>query len=165
MTDNIFLSLGSNIGDRLENLSQAVVRIQRLGRIDRISSVFETKPVGLDAQADFLNLALNMASRLSVEELHGELLSIEKALGRVRSAKNGPRIIDIDIIFFNQQVIESDALTIPHPQYIQRNFVLAPLAEIAPNYVCPWQKKSVKVLYENCQDTHFIQQLSLTLRH
>jgi len=163
MNSNIFLSLGSNLGDRLDHLSKATDAIRLLGSVSKISSVYQTAPVGFKEQDDFMNLALQIECEFNVFEFHQKLLEIEKHLGRVRIIKNGPRIIDIDIIFFGDRVMRTDSLTLPHPRYMERNFVLAPLAEIAPEYICPWQKKSVQILYQNSPDTHAVRRLSLSL--
>lgn len=132
-----YLGLGSNLGDRQGNLSQAIERLSRRVRLERVSSLYETEPVGYLAQPRFLNAACRVSTDLSSWELLALAKEIEAGLGRVPGFPNAPRQIDIDILFYGDQVIETTELTVPHPRLAERAFVLIPLAEIAPELVHP----------------------------
>ncbi len=147
-----FLSLGSNIGNRLANLSKAIDQLREKTTVKQISSVYETAPVGNIGQSDFLNLVLELETISSPQALMQLLLEIESRLGRRRTEKWGPRIIDMDIIFFDDAVIQEKDLSIPHAHYTERNFVLVPLVEIADDFICPVRKISVKEILENSRD-------------
>lgn len=146
--NKVFLSLGTNIGDLNKNLNTAIENISKLNNttIKKISSFLITKPFGNVKQDDFLNCCLEIETLLYPQELLNEVLEIEKIMGRVREVKWGPRIIDIDILFFNDEIIQDDNLSIPHPWIPFRSFVLEPLKEIAPNYIHPLEKKSISIL-------------------
>ena len=128
----IYLGLGSNLGDRNANLQRALTELNELGiRVNRISSTVETEPVGGPAQGKYLNAAVQVETTLSPEQLLQAVKSIEKKMGRRKSVRNAPRIIDIDILLFNDQRIATKELTIPHPRMFERQFVMGPLREIA----------------------------------
>jgi 2-amino-4-hydroxy-6-hydroxymethyldihydropteridine diphosphokinase len=150
----VYLSLGSNLGDRVQNLKEAIKRIESSDKISikKISSVYETEPVGYENQPRFLNLALQAETILDPQPLLEQLLSIEEQMGRKRGEKWGPRNIDVDILLYDDLVMESDQLIIPHPRMHQRRFVLVPLAQIAPKLLHPLLKKNVRELLENCED-------------
>ncbi len=143
-----YLSLGSNIGDREAHLHDAITRLRTCGRVLSISSFYETEPVELTDQAWFLNCAATLETSYSAGELIGGLLAIEQQMGRHRLDKKGPRIIDIDILLFDDVVTNTPALTIPHPAMSGRRFVLAPLAEIAPEARHPVLKKTIRELLD-----------------
>ena len=128
----VYLGLGSNEGDRLANLRGAAQRLHAEVTFISFSSVYETEPVGFADQPWFLNAVLEGYTELSPAELLRLALDIEEALGRERSIPNGPRTIDIDILLYGDERIESPALTIPHPRLTERGFTLCPLTEIAP---------------------------------
>jgi len=138
-----YLSLGSNIEDREANLRAAIARLNEFGDVTAVSGLYETEPVEVVDQPWFINCAVALATDLSAEELLAGVLSIERSMGRERTRPKGPRNIDIDIVLFGDAVIDSPALTIPHPGLAARQFVLAPLAEIAPEAVHPITLKSV----------------------
>ena len=142
----IYLALGSNLGDRMSNLASAVERLSRKITIKKISSVYETEPVYYEEQPLYLNAALCAVTELDPFELLRFVKSIESDLGRKPSFRNAPRLIDIDILFYGDQVIETSELTIPHPRLAERAFVLVPLAEIAPRLVHPVLQKRVSEL-------------------
>ncbi|MBL4862458.1 MAG: 2-amino-4-hydroxy-6-hydroxymethyldihydropteridine diphosphokinase [Crocinitomicaceae bacterium] len=152
----IFLSLGSNLGDRFLHLSNALQQIeQRIGEITRTSSVFETPPYGFEADTNFLNMCLGVTTQLTPEEVLVETQQIEIALGRKEKSKHSTyssRTIDLDIILYNSLIITLPELTIPHPRFHERRFVLEPLSEIAPDQVDPVSEKSIKTLHSECID-------------
>lgn len=128
----IYLSLGSNLEDRLSYLDQAIAALKENMTIEKISSIIETEPVGYLKQNKFLNLVLKAHTYLSPDELLKTTQSIEQCLGRERMIINGPRTIDIDILLYDQLAIDTPSLKIPHPRMYQRSFVTVPLKEIEP---------------------------------
>ena len=144
-TNMAYLSLGSNIEPDL-NLPEAVSQLARFGRVKAASSVWQTAPVGFSEQPDFLNAAVLLETELSAKTLRQQAITqIENSLGRVRTEnKNGPRPIDIDIMLFNHDVLSIGHRRIPDPELLERSFVAIPMAEIAPDYVHPEEKVTVK---------------------
>lgn len=153
MNSGIFLLLGSNEGQASDNLAEAAERIAKVaGRIVERSSVYQTAAWGMVNQPDFLNQVLKIESPWNAEVLLEKLLDIERSMGRVRANKWGPRIIDIDLLFYGQQVINTPFLRIPHPGIPERRFTLLPLTEIAPDLIHPLSRKSIATLLEECGD-------------
>ena len=149
-----YLLIGGNMGDRLANLENAKKAILKdIGNIENTSSVYETAAWGKEDQTAFLNQALLIETNLKAEDVMNTLLQIEKNMGRIRQEHLGPRTIDLDIIFFNDQIINSENLTIPHPQMQKRNFVLTPLHEIAPDFIHPIFNRSIAQLLMDCEDS------------
>lgn len=146
MPNLVYLSLGSNVGDRQGQLREARARLDALGRVVAVSSVYETEPVEFTQQPWFLNCALALETSKTPQQLMAAILQIEEEMGRRRVQKKGPRSIDIDILLFDGTVIDSTDLTVPHPSLHQRRFVLEPLAEIAPDVLHPVLKKTVREL-------------------
>ena len=144
----VYLSLGSNIGDREAHLREAIAQLGAVGRVTAISSIYETEPVEFTRQSNFLNCAVALETNLPPSDLMSRLLDIERTLGRERIQRKGPRTIDIDVLLCGDLVLESANLTIPHPAMAQRRFVLEPLAEIAPEVVHPVAKKTIRQLLE-----------------
>jgi len=144
----VYLGLGSNMGDREDNLDRALGFLSPRLRIEKVSSVYDTEPIGNINQPHFLNLVCQVYTRLAPSELLTLAKGIEKKLGRVFGRPNTPRPIDIDILFYGDQVIETPELIIPHPRLTERAFVLVPLDEIAPDLVHPVNGKIVKQLLE-----------------
>lgn len=148
-----YLLMGGNMGDRKNILEQARGLIAiHCGQIAIASSIYETAAWGKEDQPAFFNQALEIQTPLSAPELLEKILWIEKKLGRVREEKYGPRIIDIDILLFNNDSINEPGLTIPHPEMQNRRFALSPLAEIAPGLVHPLFNKTINELLEICPD-------------
>ena len=148
MPNLAYLSLGSNIGDREKNLRDAIARLKAGGRVTSVSSFYETEPVDFTDQAWFLNCALALETTESAQQLMKRILQTEGEMGRQRLQKKGPRIIDIDILLFSDQIIDSPELTVPHPAMHRRRFVLEPLAEIAPEARHPVLRKTVREMLD-----------------
>ncbi len=146
MNDIAYLSLGSNIGDREQNLQEAIRRASALGRVVAVSSFYETEPVEFTDQPWFLNCVMALETLAEPGQLMSELLRIEHEMGRQRVLKKGPRSIDIDILLFGDAVVSTPEVTIPHPEMVRRRFVLEPLAEIAPELRHPVSQKAVMQL-------------------
>jgi 2-amino-4-hydroxy-6-hydroxymethyldihydropteridine diphosphokinase len=142
----IYLALGSNLGDRMGNLRSAVERLAQKVNIKKISSVYETEPVYYEEQPLYLNAVLSAVTELESSDLLRFVKGIESDLGRQPSFRNAPRLIDIDILFYGDRVVQTEGLTIPHPGIAERAFVLVPLAEIAPEMVHLVLHKKVKEL-------------------
>ena len=147
--DKIYLHTGSNIGHRENNLEQAnELIVAHIGPIKMQSGLYETEAWGLTDQPNFLNQALEIESGLSASEVMEQIINIELKMGRVREQKWAPRLIDIDILFFGDQIIKTKELTVPHPHMHKRNFVLVPLLEIASDFVHPEFNLSIRQLYK-----------------
>ena len=151
-----YLCLGSNSGDRLKYAEQAVslISLAQNLKIIRTSALYETEPWGVKNQNWFLNMALEIKTDLSAEDLLLKCLNIEKTLGRNREKEQrwGERPIDIDIIFYDKEVINTEILTVPHPRMHQRAFVLVPLLELIPDFVHPVLNKSISELYDDLDE-------------
>lgn len=144
----VAIALGSNLGDRAGNLQEAARRLARVISNLRLSSFHDTEPVGVAPQPRFLNAAAVGETALAARDLLDELLVIEKSLGRERPFAGAPRTIDLDLILYNAAVIDEPGLTVPHPRFRDRRFVLAPLAEVAQEWVDPETGRTVGALLE-----------------
>jgi len=159
--NKIFILLGTNLGDRLQQLSLAKQSLeQKIGIILQESSIYETAAWGVEDQPSFLNQVILISSPLSPLECLNLTQQIELDLGRVRLKKWGERAIDIDLLYFNDEVINHPNLIIPHPFISERRFTLEPLAEIAPTYIHPVYKKNNVSLLHNCKDELPVKKIS-----
>ena len=149
---NIFLLLGSNLGDRHKQLSDAITLLTSVGTIVKHSSIYETAAWGKTDQPDFLNQVIELETQLAPHDLLTQCLSIEKKLGRERHEKWDARTIDIDIVYFDNKIIDTQDLQIPHSRMTERKFMLTPLVEIAPDFTHPILKKTNAQLLEECED-------------
>lgn len=159
--NNVYLLTGGNLGDRLQNLQQACEQVEKqVGTVLQKSSIYETAAWGFTNQPSFLNQVLFISTTLTAENLLQALLTIEQSQGRKRLQKMGPRIIDLDILFYNNEIISAQDLIVPHPQIANRRFVLTPLNEIAANFIHPVLQKTIHQLLEDCPDQLEVKRLS-----
>jgi len=148
----VYLALGSNLGDRRQYLIQAVNSLQEKDKILMIAPLYRSSAYGYTNQPDFLNTALLLETTAKPFDLLKFLKSIEESVGRKQRIRWGPREIDLDIIFYDDEVLNTPDLVIPHPDFHNRRFVLQPLADIAPDFISPTHRKSVKELLNKCAD-------------
>ena len=158
--NTVYLLLGSNMGDSEQMLAVATSMIKKnIGKLEKSSSIYRTAAWGKEDQPDFLNQIIIVLSSLSSSTLLKEIFVIEKEMGRVRTTKNAARVIDIDMLFFNDEIIQTENLTVPHKQIQNRRFVLVPLAEIAPDFLHPILKKSALELLALSNDNLNVQKI------
>ncbi len=143
-----YLGMGTNLGERAANIAEALRRMADLGTVAAVSSLHETEPWGIAEQPKFLNAACLLLTTLAPHDLLVALKRIEQAMGRTPTVRNGPRLIDIDILFYDDVILAMPGLTIPHAHLHERSFVLRPLVEIAPDVVHPVLKRTVRELAE-----------------
>ena len=161
----IYLSLGSNLGNRKENIARAIEALLSRGvQITRQSSLYETEPVEMTDQPWFLNCVIEAETDLPPPELMEALLAIEREMGRERLIPKGPRLIDVDILLYGSEIVRTGKVEIPHPRMAERRFVLAPLAEIAPDLRHPVLNKTAAELAEGTPDHSEIRKLTEELR-
>jgi 2-amino-4-hydroxy-6-hydroxymethyldihydropteridine diphosphokinase len=159
--NNAYLLIGGNLGNRQENLATARFLIgKHCGQITRESSIYETAAWGKTDQPGFLNQALEVHTALNARQLIRRILKVEKIMGRVRKEKLGPRLIDIDILLFNDEIQDISFLKLPHPEMQHRRFVLIPLAEIAAKVIHPVLKKNISQLLDDCPDELEVKKLT-----
>jgi 2-amino-4-hydroxy-6-hydroxymethyldihydropteridine diphosphokinase len=148
-----WIGLGSNAGERREHLRAALYALRRRGQVLQVSSLYETEPVGCTEQGAFLNAVLSLNTHLSPRGLLEELLRIEAGRGRIRRQRYGPRTLDLDLLFYDDDVIEEAGLVLPHPRLHERRFVLAPLCQLAPGLRHPVLKRSLGELLGEVEDS------------
>ena len=143
-----YLAVGTNIGNRMENLQNSIssINLLPLTKVTDVSNVYETDPVGYDNQDDFLNIVIEVETELNADNLLGAALGIEAGLGRIRTIKNGPRIIDIDLLLYGDEIKNTKTLVLPHPRMMERNFVLKPLLDLNIDNSLVNKEKVQKVL-------------------
>ena len=166
MSNRVFISLGSNKGNRLSNLKNAVERISEYSEIIHCSPVYETPPWGFESSSAFLNAVIEIETALSPHMLLDELLKTEKILGRDRSSESigyQDRTIDLDILLFGSEILDNEKLEIPHPRMRMRKFVLIPLNDIAPNLYHPTENKSISELLQTIEDNSTIEKTEYEL--
>lgn len=151
-----YISLGSNRGDRVANVLKARDLLAAAGTVTAFSSLYVTEPVGNEQQEDFINAAAEVRTDLSAEELLAVCRSIEDRLGRERTVRWGPRSVDLDILLYGMEMVNTPSLTIPHPRMTVRRFVLAPLAEIAPGAVHPRIGRTAEDMLRDLSDGHAV---------
>jgi 2-amino-4-hydroxy-6-hydroxymethyldihydropteridine diphosphokinase len=151
MSETVFIGLGSNVEDKKINIDKAMDLLKEKVKIIQESSLYETEPKGIDGEEWFFNSVVKAETDMTPKELLKCLLSIEKKLGREKN-KKGPRIIDLDILFYGNQMIEEKDLTIPHPDIAEKGFVLVPLVEIAPDFIHPKLNKKLEELEEELDE-------------
>ena len=149
MKSKVFIALGSNIGNLEENLNAALKKLKKFCTVEKISAFYKTKPQGFLEQADFLNGVCLINTDLSPQDLLKKLKEIEKEMGRKKTFKDGPRLIDLDIIYYDDIILNTAALTIPHPRAHTRLFVMQGLLEIAPDFRHPVLKKTNREIIKN----------------
>jgi 2-amino-4-hydroxy-6-hydroxymethyldihydropteridine diphosphokinase len=157
-----YLLIGGNLGNRSANLQKAIQLIeQNCGQVVQSSAIYETAAWGFTNQPAFYNQALKIETNNLPESFMQQLLLIEQEMGRIRTVKLGPRTIDLDMLFFNQLILNTELLVLPHPALTERRFVLLPLSEIAPNLVHPVFHKTIEQLLNDCPDKLNVQKLSI----
>ena len=149
MRAEVYLGLGSNLGDKRGNIERATERLREISTGLKVSSLYETAPVGVTLQPSFVNTVCGMWTQLNVFELLREIRDIQRATGERGPVLNGPRMLDIDILLYGNLVVDLPHLTVPHPRMTERKFVLRPLAEIAPGVMHPVAKKTASELLDD----------------
>jgi 2-amino-4-hydroxy-6-hydroxymethyldihydropteridine diphosphokinase len=158
----IFLQLGSNMGEREEYLKNASELLAtEIGVIQKESKIYESVPWGVENQSNYLNQVLEIRSELSAEEVLERVLQIEDKIGRIRNEKWGERIIDIDVLLFNDSIVEKDGICIPHIHLHNRKFVLIPLNEVAPSFIHPKYNKTIEELLSECKDIESVEEYAV----
>ena len=155
----VYLCLGSNLGDRRENLDKALDLLEQRLKLKQVSSIYDTEPVGDTDQPRFLNLVCEVHTMLAPEDLLTLIKGIETRLGRIHGKSNAPRPIDIDILLYDDKVVDTPDLVIPHPRMTERAFVLVPLAEIAPDVKHPVSGKTIRELLQMITETQGVLKL------
>ena len=155
---DVYVGLGSNVGDRLRFLATAVVKLGQLPStvVVAASAIYATEPVGVEDQEEFLNSAAKLTTDLSLKDFHAGVKQIERAIGRLERKRWGPREIDIDVLLFGTEAGGHTGVTVPHPEMTQRNFVLVPLTEICGAVIHPERGMTIEALKNQCTDRHAV---------
>lgn len=158
----VFIGIGSNEGNRLVNIKNAIILISKLNecKIERVSSVYETLAFGKTDQQNFFNAVIKIKTELAVDDLFISLKEIEKKIGRIQREKWGPREIDLDILFYNDLIFSNEIITLPHKGLIYRDFVLVPLIEIEPELVHPVFKRKISEFIDELETWNIINKFS-----
>ncbi len=157
---NVFILLGGNLGNRLQNLQTAIKEIEtKCGKVVKQSAIYETAAWGLTNQPKFYNQCVHLKTLIEPITLMETLLGIEEKMGRIRTIKLGPRVIDIDILLIDELSLETPILTVPHKALTERKFALIPFAQIAPNQIHITTKKTIYTLLQECTDTLNVQKI------
>ena len=159
MVHSVYISIGTNQGNKVNNCNLAIKKLRDISEIPKISSFYKTSSWGFDDDF-FINFVVQINTIFSPEILLQKLLFIENQMGRVRIGNEySSRVIDFDILFFDDIIIKQSNLVIPHPHLYLRKFVLKPLLEIAPNFICPQKKMSISTLLKKCSDKNSVEKL------
>ncbi len=161
--NRVFLSLGSNLGNRLQYLSDALCSLKNVVRITAMSSVYETEPVGMNAGEWFYNVVADIQTELSPASLLHQLKDIEASLGRAENTHWKPREIDLDIVLYDGYIYRDEVVEVPHPRMMERKFILEPLTELAPDILHPVERKTIETLRRECPDRHEVKRTSYLL--
>jgi len=155
----IFLGLGSNVGNKINNIQKAIIFLLEKIQDIQIAKFYETKAVGYENQENFINTAIKGYTDLDIQSLFEFTKEVEKKVGRIFRFKWGPREIDIDILFYDNVIYKDSNIEIPHPRIVERDFVLKPLLDLEPDFIHPVVKKSIKQLYEELRDKSIIKEI------
>lgn len=157
-----FIILGSNLGERVDNLEKGCAKLDRLGTVNRTSNYYETEPWGVEGHPAYLNQVIDFSTVLPPGKLMRACLGVERELGRIRKKSVTPRILDIDILLYDDRIVEQKKVTIPHPRMHLRRFALIPLAELAPEMVHPVFGITIRELLDKCPDRSAVNILETT---
>jgi 2-amino-4-hydroxy-6-hydroxymethyldihydropteridine diphosphokinase len=160
---DVFIGLGSNLGDREDNLRRAIELLRQKMKLVKVSSFYESEPMYVKDQPGFVNCVAKFETDLTPKELLEYLHEIERKLGRQKSVRYGPRTIDLDIVFYGNEVVEEGDLKIPHPMIQERRFVLVPLVEIDPDYIHPIYRSSVSTLLASLKSNESVRKLEQSI--
>ena len=158
--NKVFIALGTNIGNWKNNFNQSFIQLNRIGHISNFGSIYLSKPNGFQDQNFFYNTAIELTTNLNVIKLMTKLKIIEKNIQKNKFFTNGPRRIDLDIIFYNKMIIRNKSVIIPHPRAHFRDFVLSPIHDMAPFFIHPCEKKTIKKLINDLKEIYIIKKLS-----
>lgn len=158
----VYIGLGSNLGNKEDNIKKAILLLQEKYKTNQISSLYASEPWGYNSDSHFFNAVICITTNESPISVFNYLKMIESKLGRIKknTDRYEDRIIDLDILFYGIEIIENEIITIPHKEIHNRRFVLDPLNELAPDFIHPVLKKPIHVLLENCQDTSILEQIT-----
>jgi len=158
--NKIFIALGTNIGNWKNNFNQSFIQLNKIGHITNFGSVYLSKPYGFKDQNFFYNTAIELTTTLSIMKLMEEIKIIEKRIQKNKLFTNGPRRIDLDVIFFNKMMIEKKSVSIPHPRAHLRDFVLYPIYDMDPFFIHPTEKKTIKELINNLKENYIFKKIN-----